>query len=82
MDIKEILLDYYNDRKSLEDVIQSLSLFSIEYVDNNIAQLDVNRDLRKSVPEVVLAVNKKSTEIISISKKILEMKKEIWMKIY
>lgn len=74
MDIKEILLDYYNDKKNLEEVIQSLSLFSLEYVDNNIAQLDINRDLRKSVPEVVLAVNKKSMEIISISNKILEKK--------
>jgi pyridinium-3,5-biscarboxylic acid mononucleotide synthase len=74
MDLKDLLLDYYNDKKSLDDVIQKLALFSIEYVENNIAQLDVNRDLRKSVPEVVLAVNKKTIEIISICNKILEKK--------
>lgn len=74
MDLKDLLLDYYNDKKSLDDVIQKLSLFSIEYVENNIAQLDVNRDLRKSVPEVVLAANKKTIEIISICNKILEKK--------
>ena len=50
MDLKDILLDYYNDKKSLDDVIKNLSLFSIEYIENNIAQLDINRDLRKSNP--------------------------------
>src|SRR6478736_886546 len=61
MDLKDILLDYYNDKKSLDDVIKNLSLFSIEYIENNIAQLDINRDLRKSIPEVVLAINKKES---------------------
>src|SRR3978361_1142965 len=74
MDLKDILLDYYNDKKSLDEVLKTLSLFSIEYIENNIAQLDINRDLRKSVPEVVLAINKKILEIISISDKILEKK--------
>jgi NCAIR mutase (PurE)-related protein len=74
MDLKDLLLDYYNDKKSLDDVIQNLGLFSIEYVEDNIAQLDVNRDLRKSVPEVVLALNKKTTEVISICDRILEKK--------
>lgn len=74
MDLKDILLDYYNDKKSLDEVIKTLSLFSIEYIENNIAQIDVNRDLRKSVPEIVLAINKKTMEIVSISDKILEKK--------
>ena len=74
MDLKDILLEYYNDKKSLDEVIKTLSLFSIEYIENNIAQIDVNRDLRKSVPEVVLAINKKTMEIISISDKILDKK--------
>ncbi len=74
MDLKDILLDYYNDKKSLDEVIKTLSLFSIEYIENNIAQIDVNRDLRKTVPEVILAINKKTLEIISISNKILEKK--------
>lgn len=74
MDLKDILLDYYNDKKSLSDVIKNLSIFSIEYVENNIAQLDINRNIRKSVPEVVLASNKKIVEIISICNRILEKK--------
>ncbi len=74
MELKDILLDYYNDKKSLDDVIKNISLFSIEYIENNIAQIDVNRDLRTSVPEVILAINKKIMEIISISDKILEKK--------
>jgi NCAIR mutase (PurE)-related protein len=74
MDLKEILLDYYNGKKSLDEAIRSLSLFSIEYVEDNIAQIDVNRDLRKSMPEIVFAINKKTMEIVSISDKILEKK--------
>jgi pyridinium-3,5-biscarboxylic acid mononucleotide synthase len=74
MDLKDILLDYYNDKKSLDDVIKNLSLFSIEYIENNIAQLDINRDLRKSIPEVVLAINKKTFEIVSICNRILDKK--------
>ncbi len=74
MDLKNILLDYYNDKKSLDEVIKTLSLFSLQYIENNIAQIDINRDLRKSVPEIVLAINKKTMEIVTISDKILEKK--------
>ncbi len=74
MDLKDILLEYYNDKKSLDEVIKELSFFSIDYVENNIAQLDVNRDLRTFVPEVVLAANKTPKEIVSISNRILEKK--------
>jgi pyridinium-3,5-biscarboxylic acid mononucleotide synthase len=74
MDLKDILLDYYNDKKSLDDVIKNISLFSIEYIENNIAQIDVNRDLRKFTPEVILAINKNMVEIVSISNKIMEKK--------
>ncbi len=74
MDLKDILLEYYNGKKSLEETIKTLSLFSIEYIENNVAQIDLNRDIRKSVPEIVFAANKKTMEIVSISDRILEKK--------
>lgn len=74
MDIRDILLDYYNNKKNIEDVIKYLSFFSIEYIENNIAQIDINRDIRKSVPEVVLATQKKPKDLISIINRILEKK--------
>jgi NCAIR mutase (PurE)-related protein len=74
MDLKDILSEYYNDKLTLEETVKTLSLFSLEQIQNRIAQLDVNRDLRRSIPEVVLGSNKKLKEIVSISDKILEKK--------
>ena len=59
MNLKSILLDFYNNEKSLDEVIKSISLFSIEHIENNIAQIDINRDFRKSIPEIILASHKK-----------------------
>jgi len=60
MDIRDILLDYRDKKKSLEEVIDSLSLFSIEHIEDQVAQLDINRANRKFIPEVVLATHKKT----------------------
>jgi len=59
MDLKDILLDYRNNKKSLDEVIDSLSLFSIEHIEDQVAQLDINRVNRRSIPEVFLATHKK-----------------------
>ncbi|WP_458746929.1 hypothetical protein [Candidatus Nitrosocosmicus sp. T] len=64
MDLRNILLDYYNNRRTLDDVIKSISLFSVEYIENDIAQIDINRDFRKSIPEIVLATRKKTSELV------------------
>ncbi len=74
MDLRNILLDYYNNEKSLDEVIKSISLFSVEYIENDIAQIDINRDFRKSIPEVVLATRKKTSELVLITNRILEKK--------
>lgn len=72
MDIKEILIEYKKNRKSLEEVVQYLSLFSIKHIDNQIAQIDVDRSKRKNVPEIVLATHKKSDDLILILNAILK----------
>lgn len=72
MDLKEILLEYQQNKKTLEEVMQYLSLFSIEYVGNQIAQIDINRSTRKNVPEIVLATHKKSKDLILIMNAILK----------
>ena len=38
MDLRNILLDYYNNKKSLDEVIKSISVFSVEYIENDVAQ--------------------------------------------
>ncbi len=72
MDIKDILLDYRDNKKSLEEVIDSLSLFSIEHIEDQVAQIDINRANRKHVPEVVLATHKKPRDLLLILNKILQ----------
>lgn len=74
MDLKDILLNYRNNKISLEEVIDSLSLFSIEHVEDQVAQLDINRANRKFVPEVVLATHKKPRDLLLILNKILQKK--------
>jgi len=72
MDIRDILLDYRDNKKGLEEVIDSLSLFSIEHIEDQVAQLDINRANRKYVPEVVLAKHKKPRDLLLILNKILQ----------
>jgi pyridinium-3,5-biscarboxylic acid mononucleotide synthase len=74
MDLRNILLDYYNNKKSLDEVIKSISLFSVEYIESDVAQIDINRDFRKSIPEIILASRKKSSELVIIINRILEKK--------
>jgi pyridinium-3,5-biscarboxylic acid mononucleotide synthase len=74
MDLRNILLDYYNNKRTLDDVIKSISLFSVEYIENDIAQIDINRDFRKSIPEIVLATRKKTSELVLIANRVLEKK--------
>ena len=74
MDLRDILLDYRNNKKSIEEVIDLLSLFSIEHIENQVAQLDVNRSYRKHIPEIVLATHKKPRDLLLIVNKILQKK--------
>ena len=77
MDIKDILQDYRDKKKSLEDVLDSLSLFSIEHIEDQVAQLDIDRANRKFIPEVVLATHKKPKDLLLILNKILQKKEYV-----
>ena len=79
MDLRNILLDYYNNKRTLDDVIKSVSLFSVEYIENDIAQIDINRDLRKSIPEIILATRKKTNELVLIANRVLDKKGYVLM---
>ncbi|VFJ15076.1 nickel pincer cofactor biosynthesis protein LarB [Candidatus Nitrosocosmicus franklandus] len=74
MDLRELLLDYRNDKISIDEVIDSLSLFSIEHVEDQVAQLDINRANRKFIPEIVLATHKKPRDLLLILNRILQKK--------
>lgn len=72
MDLREILIEYKKNRKSLEDVVQYLSLFSVKCIGDQIAQIDIDRSRRKNVPEIVLGSHKKLNDLILILDEILK----------
>jgi NCAIR mutase (PurE)-related protein len=66
MDLKTILEKFAKGELALEDVHKQISIHSIEHVGNNLAKLDIGRDFRKGVPEVVLGEGKYSRDIVRI----------------
>jgi len=54
----------------LEDVLQRLRLLQVAHLDE-FARLDMNRDLRKGVPEVVYAPRKSDAELEAITRRFL-----------
>ena len=50
----------------MEEVQRYITINSIEHVGNNLAQLDIGRDLRKGVPEVIFAQGKEYQDIVRI----------------
>ncbi|HEY7570738.1 MAG TPA: nickel pincer cofactor biosynthesis protein LarB [Nitrososphaeraceae archaeon] len=66
MNIRTILQDFAKGRLNIDDVEKKISLHSIEFAAENIAQLDTSREVRKGVPEVVFGEYKSITEIVRI----------------
>jgi len=66
MDLKTILEKFAKGELALEEVHKQISIHSIEHVGNNLAKLDICRDFRKGVPEVVLGEGKRSRDIVRI----------------
>ena len=71
MEIQEILELVKTDKISIENGKKLLSLYSIEEIEE-FAKIDVNRRMRKGIPEIILAETKELEEIKKIIKKILE----------
>lgn len=66
MDLKAILNKFAQGHLSIDEVQKQISIHSIEYVKNNLAQLDMGREIRKGVPEVVFAEGKEYQDIVRI----------------
>lgn len=71
MEIHEILELLKNNKISINKAKNLLSIYSIEEIEE-IAKIDVNRRIRRGVPEVVLAEKKEINEIKKIVKRFLE----------
>jgi NCAIR mutase (PurE)-related protein len=66
MELEGILNKFAQGHLSIKEVQKQISIHSIEYVRNNLAQLDIGREIRKGVPEVVFAEGKEYRDIVSI----------------
>lgn len=77
MDLKAILEKFGKGELALAEAHKQISIHSIEHVRNNIARLDVGRDLRKGVPEVVFGEGKEYRDIIRIVLSAVKVKENV-----
>ena len=64
-----ILLDGYSKGKlSIDELQRRISIQSVEQVANNVAQLDINREIRKEIPEVIFGKGKEYTDLLKITR--------------
>ncbi len=71
--LKDLLGRLLAGELGLDDVLQRLRLLQVAHV-GEFARLDVNRDLRKGVPEVVYAPRKSDAHLASIVRRLLAEK--------
>lgn len=67
MNLRTLLERYSKGELSIDDLQQRISLHSVEKVANNVAKLDVNREIRKEIPEVIFAKGKEYTDLLRIT---------------
>ncbi|AFU57146.1 putative 1-(5-phosphoribosyl)-5-amino-4-imidazole-carboxylate (AIR) carboxylase [Candidatus Nitrososphaera gargensis Ga9.2] len=66
MDLHTILDRFANGSLSLSDVEKEISIHAIEKI-GDIAKLDVGREMRRGMPEIIFAENKEYRDIIRIA---------------
>src|ERR671932_1265530 len=67
MNLRTLLERYSKGELSIDDLQQQISLHSVEKVADNVAQLDLNREIRKEIPEVIFAKGKEYTDLLKIT---------------
>ena len=68
MEIQEILEKLEKGKISIKNAKNLLSLYSIEEVEG-FAKIDINRQKRRGIPEIIFAETKEIDEIKKITKK-------------
>lgn len=67
MDLRTILDQFARGALSFEDVQKEIALHSIEHVEGGIARLDVGREARRGLPEIVYAERKEYPDTVKIA---------------
>ena len=68
MNLRTLLTRFSRGELSIEELQKQISVHSIEQVANDVAQLDVNREIRKEIPEVILAKGKEYADLLEITR--------------
>jgi NCAIR mutase (PurE)-related protein len=68
MNLRTLIERYSKGELSIDDLQQQISLHSVEKVADNVAQLDLNREIRKEIPEVIFAKGKEYADLLKITK--------------
>ena len=68
MNLRTLLTRFSRGELSIEELQKQISVHSIEQVANDVAQLDVNREIRKEIPEVILAKGKEYADLLDITR--------------
>ena len=71
MNVSDILDSVKNGKISVNETKKQLSLYSIEKIEN-FAKIDLGREVRKGVPEVIFAERKENSEVKKIIKNVLK----------
>jgi pyridinium-3,5-biscarboxylic acid mononucleotide synthase len=68
MNLRTLLTRFSRGELSIDELQKQISVHSIEQVANDVAQLDVNREIRKEIPEVILAKGKEYADLLEITR--------------
>ena len=74
MNLTDILVRLSRGEITVAEAQRDISIFSIESVGDNVAKIDLGRDLRKFTPEVILSEGKDSRDVIRIALSVLAKK--------
>jgi NCAIR mutase (PurE)-related protein len=72
MDLGQLLKRYSKGEIGINEIRRKISIENVAYIGENIARLDVQREIRKGCPEVILALGKQYSDLYEITLKTLE----------
>lgn len=67
MDLRTILDKFARGALSYDEVQKEIAIHAVEHVEENIAKLDVGREVRKGLPEIVFAERKEYADTLRIA---------------
>jgi len=77
MNLRTILEQFAHGEINIEEVQRQISINYMELLENGLAKLDVSREFRKGVPEVIFAEHKEYKDLVQIMLTELKLKGQV-----